>query len=119
MKTVKFGLPLNIWRIPHAGPIITMSQKKFLKPDDLVIKGKNVVCRFLDGRAVLLTPGYSHPFQLNRPGARIWRLMDHHSRVGDLIDSVYGSYQVDRDEAGLDTISFLSELMEKKLIKRG
>ncbi|MBW1705901.1 MAG: PqqD family protein [Deltaproteobacteria bacterium] len=94
-----------------------MSQKNDLKPDDIVTKKKNVVCRFLDERAILLAPGYHHPFRLNEMGTRIWQLMDHHSRVDDLIDSVYGFYQVDRDEVVPDIISFLSKLMEKKLIK--
>ena len=96
-----------------------ISQKNGLKPDDIVIKKKNVVCRFLDERAILLNPGYHHPFWLNQMGTRIWQLMDHHSRVDDLIDSIYGLYQVDRDEAAPDIISFLSELIEKEFIKRG
>jgi len=97
---------------------IPMSQKNFLKPDDIVIKKKDVVCRFLDDRAILLNPGYHHPFRLNQMGTRIWQLMDHHLRVGDLIDSVCGSYKVDRAEVTPDTISFLLELIEKEIIKR-
>jgi hypothetical protein len=96
-----------------------MSNKNILKSDDIVIKNKNVVCRFLDERAILLNNGYGHPFRLNKIGTMIWKLMDHHSKVDDLIDYVYGFYQVDRNEAALDTISFLSQLVEKKLIKIG
>jgi hypothetical protein len=95
-----------------------MSQKNILKPDDIVIKKKDVVCRFLDNRAILLNPGYHHPFRLNEMGTRIWQLMDHPSRVDDLIDSVCGSHEIDRTEVVSDTISFLSELIEKKIIKR-
>ena len=111
-------IPEN-WSCGLRGSKNLTMQLRHLKSDDIVIKDKNVVCRYLDERAILLNNGYGHPFRLNKMGTRIWKLLDHHSRVEDLIENVYGFYQVDRNEAAPDTISFLSQLIDKKLLKKG
>jgi hypothetical protein len=94
-----------------------MVQRTFLRSDALIEKRGEVVSRFVDGKVVLLCPESFHPFRLNESGARIWSLMAHPRRVGDLVDELQGLYEVDREEVLLDVMAFLSELLERNLIE--
>ena len=96
-----------------------MFQKSRLSPENLIIKRKNLIVRLIDNRAILLSPEYHYPFRLNRMGTRIWELIDSHQRVKDLVDAVTQLYDVDRKEVVRDIKIFLSELLNKKLIKTG
>jgi len=94
-----------------------MHQKGALKTDDFVIQRKDVVCRFLDNNAILLSPESRHPIRLNEVGKKIWELMEHRISVDDLIDDVHEFYQMDKDVISADTIDFLSDLLRRNLIK--
>lgn len=88
-----------------------------LKPGDIVVKGEDVVARFLEDRAILLHPDSRHPFRLNEVGTRIWELMDRHNRIEDLIEALSGVYEIDRDQAFPDIMAFLEELLKRNLIR--
>jgi hypothetical protein len=93
-----------------------MDRDIFIKPEDTIIKRKDIVARVLYDQMILVYPESDHPFRLNGAGAMIWGYMDHYSRVDDLINIIYRSYNIDRDSAVSDTISFLTELLEKNII---
>lgn len=94
-----------------------MVQKNHLNHDAVITQRKGVVSRFVDGKAVLLCPESFHPFRLNETGARIWALIDHPRRVGDLAEELQGLYEVDREEFLRDMTAFLLELLERNLIE--
>ena len=96
-----------------------MFQVPQVKPDNLIIKRKDIIIRFIDNRAVLLNPEHPHPFRLNPIGTKIWELIDSYQRVKDLVDAVTELYNVDRKEVFHDIIDFLSELLKEELIKIG
>jgi hypothetical protein len=89
-----------------------------MKTDDNVIKRKDIISRTIDDQMLLLCPESNRLFRLNNVGARIWELLDHNKRVDDLIDSVGDLFQIDRDSAVSDVLSFLNALLNKKLIRQ-
>lgn len=93
------------------------SQNFSLKSHDLVMKAEGISIRVIDDTALLIRRGHNHPFRLNKSGTKIWELMDHHQRVGDIIDSFCESFQVEKDQAVADVIPFLGKLMERGLVK--
>ncbi|MBG0860699.1 MAG: PqqD family protein [Bacteroidales bacterium] len=56
-------------------------------------------------------------YTLNETGAFLWELIDGKRTVKDLIDSLIIEYDVDRDKASREVISFLDD-MDKFLIIR-
>ena len=96
-----------------------MFQGLQLKPDNHIIKRKDLIIRSIDNRAVLLNPEHPHPFRLNPVGTKIWELIDSYQRVKDLVDAVTELYNVDKKEVFHDIKDFLSELSKKELIKIG
>lgn len=89
-----------------------------VKPDDSVIKRKNIISRIVDDQMLLLCPESNRLFRLNKVGASIWELLDQHQKVDDLINSLGNLYQIDRDNAVSDVLSFLNILLDNKLIRQ-
>ena len=89
-----------------------------VKPDDNVIKRKNIISRIIDDQMLLLCPESNRLFRLNKVGASIWELLDQHQKVDELINFVGDLYQIEQDNAASDVLTFLNTLLDNKLIKQ-
>ena len=58
-------------------------------------------------------------FQLDRHGARVWRLCDGSTRVRDVVDAVARDEGWPRDRAAEAVVAFLATLSERRLVGFG
>jgi hypothetical protein len=83
---------------------------------DYPVPNPNIIGRILDNEAVLVLPDKGKVKVLNEVGARIWELVDGARSVRDIAAAICAEYDVDVDQAQLDTLAFLDELETKGMV---
>jgi hypothetical protein len=90
-----------------------------IQRNTIVDREDRLAYRVLDGEAFLLTPEDSTLFCLNETGARIWQLIDGGRTAEDIAELIYAEYDIERDQACQEVVSFLQTLYERRLIVVG
>lgn len=80
-------------------------------------RSENTVYRMVDGEAVIVEPLYGLVNVINEIGSRIWELLDGKRSAGRIAEIIASEYEVHPQVAMDDTLQFLSEMSEKKLLK--
>ncbi len=75
-----------------------------------------VVSRVIGEEAVLVQPEQAKVKVINEVGARIWSLADGSRSVEQIGALLCSEYQVDPEQALVDTLEFLNELLERDLL---
>jgi len=70
----------------------------------------------VDGEKVMMNVENGEYFGLDSVGSRIWELIEKPTEVDKLIESLLKEFEVDRKECEADTLEFLNQLLEKKLL---
>ena len=55
-------------------------------------------------------------YSFNNQGADIWKLIDGTRTVGEIADALCAEYEVTREQALQETLTFAVSLLEKKLV---
>ena len=55
-------------------------------------------------------------YSFNNQGADIWKLIDGTRTVGEIADALCAEYEVTREQALQETLTFVESLLEKKLV---
>jgi hypothetical protein len=76
-----------------------------------------VLCRELDGGAVLLEMATGRYYSLNPVGCAVWRRLDGSATMADLVAHVCGAYAVAEDEARADVAALLADLAGEGLVR--
>lgn len=71
---------------------------------------ENVVWQELEGKVVALNTVSGRYVSLNATASFLWRSIDGNTTVGQLAQSLAGTYSIDADTALQDTIGLLAEL---------
>lgn len=66
--------------------------------------------RLIDGEAVVVRQEAAEVLALNGVGARVLELLDGRRTVGEVVDRLYGEFEVDRAELERDVARFVAEL---------
>ena len=85
--------------------------------DTCIFKNDQVPWRIIENEAILVDVGQGNVMQLNEVGAFIWSQIDGKKTMGQVIDCVYDSFEIDKAQAQQDTLEFLKELLKKQIIK--
>ena len=85
--------------------------------DMVPIPNENVVGRMVDGEAVLVLPEKGKVKVLNEVGASIWSLVDGRRSAREIAAALCDEYQVEPQEAEVDTLAFLDELEKKGVLR--
>jgi hypothetical protein len=78
-----------------------------------------VLCRELQGEAVLLDLDSQRYFGLDAVGTRIWQLLDEHGEATSVLDALEQEFDADRETLERDLEHFLQRLTEAGLITIG
>lgn len=78
-----------------------------------------VLCRELQGEAVLLDLDSQRYFGLDAVGTRIWQLLGQHGDEGAILDALEQEFDADRETLERDLQDFLQRLTEAGLITVG
>jgi PqqD family protein of HPr-rel-A system len=87
-----------------------------LSSDQVVRRDKRTASRIWDGEAVVLTPMSSKIHGLNETGSRIWELLVDEPTVGELAAQIHREFEVSEEQARVDVITFIEELVAWGLI---
>jgi Coenzyme PQQ synthesis protein D (PqqD) len=88
-----------------------------LTSDTILVRDSEPVAATIDGDVVLLSVRAGSYFGLNAVGTEIWDLLAESRRVGDIVDRLSQSYDVDRDTMTRDVTTFLNSLIERRLLR--
>jgi hypothetical protein len=80
------------------------------------MKSTQTASRIVDGEAVIVLPLESAVNTLNEIGTRIWEMSDGTNTVTDIIQQIQQEFDVEADVAQDDTLSFIHDLVDKKMI---
>lgn len=70
----------------------------------------------VDGEKVMMSIENGEYFGLDSVGSRIWELIENPIRVEALVNLLIEEFDVSKEQCKLDTLEFLNELLEKKLL---
>ncbi len=82
------------------------------------VPNKTIVYQIVNEEAVLVLPGEGKVKVLNKVGAFIWQQVDSQKTVREIIDLVVNDFDVDLQQAEMDTVKFLEDLAEKAVIEK-
>lgn len=88
-----------------------------INPDSMIVRESALPTGEIDGELVALDIERGECFGLDTIGADIWRLAEQPQRVGDLVDQLVATYEVERDQCLADIQRFLAELAELGMIR--
>ena len=87
--------------------------------DEYITRCDDIAWRSYDGKVIIITEDGSQIHSLNKVASFIWELSDGKSTIGDMIASICDRFDVEKDIAKEDILSFIQKLGDKKLIQFG
>jgi len=85
-------------------------------PDPVVVGRVMESDRPGETEAVLVIPSRGKVKVLNEVGTRIWKMVDGQRSVREIAAKIWEEYDVEQVEAEDDTLEFIKELVNKKVI---
>jgi hypothetical protein len=79
-------------------------------------KHPRTASRLVDGEAVIILPEEGVVRMLNQVGSRIWDLADGTRPVRDIAETIYGEFDVEREQARKEVVEFVQEMVEGELL---
>jgi Coenzyme PQQ synthesis protein D (PqqD) len=80
-------------------------------------KNPRTAARVVDGKALIVVVDHKQLHTLNEVATRIWELCDGRS-VGAIADAITEEFEVDRDAARDDVLTFVAELRQLGALER-
>jgi len=88
---------------------------KSIALDRRASRHQETASRVIDGEAIVLRPMDNSILSLNRAGSRIWELLADSPTVGGIVETICEEFDVERERAAPDVVTFLTMLVEKGL----
>lgn len=88
-----------------------------LSLDTCVAANRDVLARQIEQDTVLLSMDSAQYFGLNPTGSRLWELLQHPRRVGDIAKAMAEEYEVEPSRVEADVIAVVRELLSEGLAK--
>lgn len=79
-------------------------------------RNPELVSTDVDGDKVMMSIESGEYFGLDPVGSRIWELIENPIKVEALIELLVDEFEVSKEQCEIDTLEFLDELLEKKLL---
>ena len=86
-------------------------------PETVVVQDKEPIATKLDDEIVMLSPRAEAYFGLGEVGSEIWNLISEPRRVADICAKLCDDYDIDAATCERDVIGFLSQLLDRHLIR--
>jgi hypothetical protein len=88
-----------------------------LTGDTILVRDGEPLPATIEGDAVVLSVRAGSYFGFNGVGTEIWNLLAESRRVGDIVDQLSRSFDVDADTMTRDVTAFLNSLIERRLLR--
>ena len=79
-------------------------------------RSESIVFTALDDTIVMMDVDEGHYYELDPIATRIWELIDEGATVGAICDALVEQYEVDPQECQQDTMEFLKQAAERRLV---
>ena len=79
-------------------------------------RSSEMASRIIENETVVVIPQEGIVEVLNNTGSRIWELMDGKKKTQEIIDILVPELEVSKEVLQTDTIGFLEELADKKMV---
>lgn len=93
-----------------------MIKNQALLLQDIVVQGKGNIVSDMGGEKVMLSVHNGKYYNLGEIGGIIWDAIEKPIAVTQLVANLVADYEVDQSECEQQVISFLTHLMDEKLI---
>ena len=94
-----------------------LANRTLLTSETILVRRSEPVSAPVAGNVVLLSLEAGAYFGINRVGSQIWNMLDKPCRLGDMLDALARSHDVDRDTVTRDVGDFLDTLIERRLVR--
>lgn len=89
--------------------------------DKIPVRNSELAWRIIDEEAVIIPLDEQSPDSekinfLNETATRIWELIDDKNSIRDIITQILKEYEITKEQAEKEVISFIKKLEKKKLI---
>ncbi|HCT30460.1 MAG TPA: lasso peptide biosynthesis PqqD family chaperone [Bacteroidales bacterium] len=84
--------------------------------ESIIKRSSGLVSTDVDGEKVMMSVENGEYFGLDSVGSRIWEMIENPVKVETLIDYLIDEFDVSKQQCEIDTLEFLNELLEKKLL---
>ena len=91
--------------------------KKIIGPDCVIQRKSNLLFNEIDDEVVMLSIENSEYYGMDKVGSRIWQLLEKPMPFKELIESLMEEYAVTEEQCKEDSVTFLEQLTEKKLVE--
>ncbi len=95
-----------------------MKSENKIGSDTIIRRNESLLFSKMDEEVVMLSIENSEYYGMNNVGSRIWELIEHPQKVGDLIQLLTKEYEVEQKECENDVLFYLDELLKKNVILR-
>ena len=93
------------------------SAKKVITQDTVLSRKPNLLFNVIDDEVVMLSIENSEYYGMEKVGSRIWELLEKPLSFGELVEYLMDEYDITKEKCIEDSVSFLEDLVEKKLIE--
>lgn len=88
-----------------------------VKLNNIISRNPEIDATDLDGEVVMMNMEKGQYFMMNEVGSRIWEIIEEPMKISELIDTLLGEFEVERDECENTVMEFLNDLSYGDLIK--
>lgn len=89
---------------------------KLIKSDTTIKQNPELITSEVDGERVMMDMKTGEYFGLDSIGTRIWDLIESPAKISEIIEILINEFDVSKEQCENDTIEFISELVDKKLV---
>ena len=83
---------------------------------DIVSVSQSQVYTTLGSEAVVLELQASNYFGMNEVGTAVWNFLQQPREVSDVIEHIVNNYEVSAEQAEIEILSFIQNLVDKNLV---
>ena len=88
-----------------------------INPETMLKRKQNQLFSEIDGEVVMLSVENSEYYGMDAVGSRIWQLLENERSYDNLIKTLLEEYEVTEEQCRTDSLAFLEQLFEKKLVE--
>lgn len=81
------------------------------------VRDNEILSSDMDGETVMMSIENGEYYGLNSVGSRIWTLLEEPRSMNDIITILLSEFEVEEGECKADMQHFVTDLLDKKLIK--
>lgn len=84
--------------------------------DTTVSRADNIISSEIDGELVMMSIEHGSYYCMNDIASHIWDLIETPCRVGALVDTLMGEFEVDRATCETDVLNFFRNLQKSSVL---